>query len=371
MPRRSILRPHCLASDRLISWVPVNSRSPRDASGRLVITAQADLQRILDVMSASWAKGTRSLYGSGLLAYHVFCDSRAITEAQRCPASSTLILLFIANAAGSYSGKTIANYVFAIRAWHILHGQPWQPNPLELKAALDGSTALTPSSSQRPKRQPLTILFLTTAATSLDLTAPFDVAFFACLTVAFYSISRLGELTVPSLQAFDPEQHPKRFNLSTRSDRNGIIVHVLRLPVTKTARQGEDIYWSAQPGASNPEAAMARHLQLNNPLPSRHIFTWNHPKGPRPLTRTAFLNRLKGLASAQGSQTLHGHSIRIGGTLELLLRGVPFDVVKTIGRWSSEAFVTYLRQHAVVMAPYMQGSPILQPFLRYAMPPPR
>jgi hypothetical protein len=242
---------------------------------------------------------------------------------------------------------------------------------LELKAALDGSMVLTPVSSQRPKRQPLTILFLTAAAAHLDMTTPFDAAFFACLAVAFYSVSRLGELTVPSLQAFDATRHPKRSDLSVRSDRNGIRMQVLRLPVTKTARQGEDIYWSTQPGASNPEAAMAAHLRLNNPLPSQHVFTWKHPKGPRPLTRTAFLSRLKELVAIQGSQAVHGHSIRIGGTLELLLRGVPFDVVKTIGRWSSEAFVIYLRQHAVVMAPYMQGSPILAPFLRYAMPPPR
>ena len=322
-------------------------------------------------MSASWAQGTRTLYGSGLLAYHVFCDSRAIPEDQRCPADPTLILLFIANAAGKYSGKTIANYVFAVRAWHVLHGQPWQPNPLELKAALDGSTVLTPPSSQRPKRQPLTIQFVIAARGDLNLTAPFDSAFFACLTVAFYSISRLGELTVPSLRAFDPVRHPKRSDLSTRSDRNGILVHVLHLPITKTAREGEDIYWSAQPDPSDPENAMASHLRLNNPSSSQHLFTWRHPKGPRPLTRSAFLNRLKELVSTQDNPTLHGHSIRIGGTLELLLRGVPFDVVKTIGRWSSEAFVVYLRQHAVVMAPYMQGSPILQPFLRYAMPPPR
>jgi hypothetical protein len=322
-------------------------------------------------MSVSWAKGTRSLYGSGLLAFHVFCDSRAIAETQRCPASTALILLFIANAAGSYSGKTITNYVFAVRAWHVLHGQPWQPNPLEVKAALDGSMVLTPASSQRPKRQPVTILFLTTAAAHVDMTVPFDAAFFACLTVAFYSVSRLGELTVPSLKAFDAGRHPKRADLSIRSDRNGIRMHVLRLPVTKTTRQGEDIYWSAQPGASDPEAAMTCHLRLNNPSAGQHVFTWKHPKGPRPLTRTAFLSRLKELVSVQSSQAVHGHSIRIGGTLELLLRGVPFDVVKTIGRWSSEAFVTYLRQHAVVMAPYMQGSPILEPFLRYAMPPPR
>jgi hypothetical protein len=320
-------------------------------------------------MSAAWAKGTRALYGSGLLAYHVFCDSRAIPEGQRCPASTALILLFIANAAGTYSGKTIANYVFAIRAWHILHGQLWQPNPLELKAALDGSMMLTPSTSRRPSRQPLTLQFLAGVKADLDLGTPFDAAFYACLTVAFYSIARLGELTVPSLQAFDCEAHPKRSDMSTRSDQNGIVMHVLRLPVTKAAREGEDIYWSAQPEPSDPQAAMANHFHLNDPALDCHVFAWRHPRGSRPLTRAAFLSHLKELVTARNEQALHGHSIHIGGTLELLLRGVPFDVVKTIGHWSSEAFVIYLRQHAIVMAPYIQGSPILQPFLRYAMPP--
>ena len=42
-----------------------------------------------------------------------------------------------------------------------------------------------------------------------------------------------------------------------------------------------------------------------------------------------------------------------------------------MGRWMSEAFVLYLRQHAVVMAPYMQSHPILEPFTRYTMPPVR
>jgi len=33
-------------------------------------------------MAASWAPGTRETYGAGLLAYHVFCDSQDILEAQ-------------------------------------------------------------------------------------------------------------------------------------------------------------------------------------------------------------------------------------------------------------------------------------------------
>ncbi|TEB31909.1 hypothetical protein FA13DRAFT_1628746, partial [Coprinellus micaceus] len=50
-----------------------------------------------------------------------------------------------------------------------------------------------------------------------------------------------------------------------------------------------------------------------------------------------------------------GHGIRIGPTLEYLLRGVPFDVMKVKGWWASDTFQTYLRKHAQILAPYMQA----------------
>ena len=370
-PATSPLRPHCLARDRLRLWTPSHSRSPQDAAGHPLHISDADLDRILTVISVSWAQGTRTIYGSGLLTYHVFCDQRSIPEPQRCPASPILILAFIANSAGAYSGKTLANYVFAIRAWHILHGQPWVMIQPELKAALDGAAVLTPSSSRRPKRQPITVKFLISAKLKLNLTLPFDAAFFACLTTTFYSLARLGEFTVPTLKAFNPAQHVKRSDLSHRVDRNSFEVSVFHIPTTKSSCDGEDVYWSSQPDPSDPQTALQHHFELNNPPLSDHLFAWHHPEGLWPLTRLAFMTTLKKLCKALDVECFQGHGIRIGATLELLLRGVPFDVVKTIGRWSSEAFLVYLRDHAIVMAPYMQGTPILEPFLHYTMPPPR
>ncbi|KAG2057448.1 hypothetical protein BDR06DRAFT_179454 [Suillus hirtellus] len=69
-----------------------------------------------------------------------------------------------------------------------------------------------------------------------------------------------------------------------------------------------------------------------------------------------------------GGDSLKGHGIRIGGTLEYLLRGVPFETVKTMGRWNSDSFLLYLRKHAVILAPYLQDHPVLEPFMRYALP---
>ncbi|KAG2128385.1 hypothetical protein BD769DRAFT_1338273, partial [Suillus cothurnatus] len=54
---------------------------------------------------------------------------------------------------------------------------------------------------------------------------------------------------------------------------------------------------------------------------------------------------------------LKGYSLHIGGTLEYLLRGRPFDVIKSMGCWSSEAFTIYLHNHALILAPYIQASP--------------
>ncbi|KZT18308.1 hypothetical protein NEOLEDRAFT_1030631, partial [Neolentinus lepideus HHB14362 ss-1] len=92
----------------------------------------------------------------------------------------------------------------------------------------------------------------------------------------------------------------------------------------------------------------------------------------RPLTKTAFIQRLSKAARAAGIDPLQGHGIRIGATLEYLLRGVPFDVVKVKGRWASDAFILYLRKHAQILAPYMQAVPeVHEHFVRYTMPPVR
>jgi len=92
----------------------------------------------------------------------------------------------------------------------------------------------------------------------------------------------------------------------------------------------------------------------------------------RPLTKTKFLERIAKAARDANLEPLQGHGIRIGSTLEYLLRGVPFEAMKVQGRWASDAFLLYLRKHALIMAPYIQASPAIhETFLRYTMPPVR
>jgi hypothetical protein len=369
-PRVSHLRPHCSARDRLRLWKPTFARSPGDQRLRVMITDE-DLDRLITVINTSWQDNTRETYGAGLLVFHVFCDIRLIPEDSRCPADPLLILTFISTCAGSYSGKTLANYSYGVRAWHILHGAVWPMNTAELKAALDGAAILAPPSSRRPKRAPFTLDIISSLLTKFDLSRPLDAAVFACLTTTFFSAARLGEFTLPSLKAFDPDQHVKPSDIHYNQDRNDLRVTVFRLPRTKCSITGEDVFWAVQHGVCDPQAALSNHFKVNNPPRSQPLFSWRHPNGIRALTRAEFLKRINLAASELGLACLKGHGIRIGATLEYLLRGVPFDVVKSIGRWSGESFLLYLRQHAVIIAPFIQGTPIMDSFTRYTMPPPR
>ncbi|KAF8150251.1 hypothetical protein B0H34DRAFT_802337 [Crassisporium funariophilum] len=120
-------------------------------------------------------------------------------------------------------------------------------------------------------------------------------------------------------------------------------VTVLRIPKTKTSSEGEDVFWAKQSGLSDPDMALETHLRISNPPDNLHLFAYRHKKGNKmiyqALTKSKFLERVTKAARAANLDPLQGHGIRIGLTLEHLLRGMPFDVMKAKGRWESDAFL--------------------------------
>ncbi|KAL6303491.1 hypothetical protein BKA93DRAFT_818002 [Sparassis latifolia] len=286
-------------------------------------------------------------YGAGLLVFHITCDAKHIPEEQRAPASSILMSSFVAMLAGTYSGKTIASYFYSVHIWHILHGLLWLMNKAETNILLKSADVLTPSTSKHTSRQPLMTQQLLHLHGQFKLSDSFDAAVWACLTTVFYAVARIDEVTIPKLTAFDGAHYVKRSNIRLARDRNGLEEMIFFIPVIKAASHGEDIYWAKQNRLTDPAAALANHLSVNNLPPEVPLF--------------AYLHRCIGEAGKDIQQHLYGHSICIGGTLEYLLWGIPFE---------SEAFTLYLQKHAQVMAPYMQATPDVHASLvLYSMPP--
>ena len=110
----------------------------------------------------------------------------------------------------------------------------------------------------------------------------------------------------------------------------------------------------------------------DQPSEASHLFAYRVKNARWLLTKSKFLEKVEKAARAAGLEPLQGHGIRIGSTLEYLLRGVPFDVMKAQGRWAGDSFLLYLRKHAIIIAPYIQAKPALhETFIRYTMPPVR
>ena len=306
-------------------------------------------------------------YSSGLLVWHVYCDKRSVLESLQAPTHHSHIISFVTSLVGAYSGSAISNYLYGLRDWHLLHCMDWKLNTLEIEALLKRVAKLALDSSPR---QSYTLDFITKVSKKLDLHLRSDAAIYACLSISFYSVAWVSEVMVPWLNAFDPMKHITPANLQTSSNQYRAEVTVLHIPHTKAAPlKGEDIYWSCHPSPTNPYEALANHRQINRPGDSNHFFTYHHKGKLRPLTKHTFIRQVADAAHAAGLNPLQGHGIQIGATLFNLLRGTPFEAVKVMGQWSSDAFLRYLRKYDQILAPYIRVNPdIHHSFSHFIMP---
>ncbi|KIK77023.1 hypothetical protein PAXRUDRAFT_168080, partial [Paxillus rubicundulus Ve08.2h10] len=197
-------------------------------------------------------------------------------------------------------------------------------------------------------------------------------AIFTCLTMVFYTMAHVGELTTKTLLSFDPLPHIKPSDIHVEHDCQGNAVTNFHLPKSKSAPNGEDINWARQVSPSDPHTAFENHLEINSPPCNGPLFTYRNRKGHKALTKGKFLSVLASALKASGRPPMQGHGIHISSTLEYLLRNIPFNVIKVKGRWASNTFLVYLCHHAQILALYMQAQPSLhKSFLRLTLPPVR
>ncbi|KAG6328274.1 hypothetical protein ID866_10815 [Astraeus odoratus] len=202
-----------------------------------------------------------------------------------------------------------------------------------------------------------------------NLDDPLDAASFACLTICFWCVVRVGKFTVPSINSFNSALHITRSGVTWVIDKNSLTIWRFTLPVTKTSRaagKGEIVQCAHQEGPADPIVALENHFHINTVAPDGHLFAWIHAnKKCHPLSKREFINRINKLAEHFKLPNLKGHSLCIVGTLEYFFQGVPFDIIQSQGRWASSTFTLYLCKHAMILTPYFQASPTLEPFTRY------
>ncbi|KIM65561.1 hypothetical protein SCLCIDRAFT_112887, partial [Scleroderma citrinum Foug A] len=360
----------------LLSWRPSDTSPCSTVLDPNQPLSDEEIDHIVQVIGASWSESTKELYGTGLLIFHIYCDIHGIPEHHHTLVSSHVFAAFLSSCAGAYSGSSISNYAVAVHAWHLLHGLEWQVNELEYKALLEGATRLAPAASKCSKRALFTLEILEIFHSLMDHDNPHDAAIFACIVCSFFCIARLGEFMVLAISKFNPMKHITRAGLFFTQNHQNLPVIKFSIPMTKTLPTGEDVHCTPHilPSPLDPKTALDNHVWINVGNVESHLFTWRHPtSGLHPLSKKEVIKRIDSITKAHPNlPDLKGHSLCIGGTLFYLLKGVPFDVIKTIRQWSSESFTLYLRHHTLILAPFLQSQlDTLNNLQQYILPPVR
>ena len=310
--------------------------TPLSSSFTFTARTTANLQTALQ---NGWANPTLKSYSYHVQLFTNFCETENIPQSQRFPSDEIVLCAYAASRLGNISGDTARKHISGLKAWHSFHDVPWKGGR-RLHYVLNGVSRLSPPSSSRPPRIPVNHTMIKLLHDNLHPDSNFDVAVLACATVAFWGQCRLGELLPYSRRS--PTTHiPTRSNLH-QSHKNKHL-HILTLPRTKTSLKGQDIILIPRHDHTDPIHALKRHLRHNHPSHNIPLFSFRSPQGTTYLTNNRFMQRCNEIWHKAGYPHVTGHSFRIGGTTELLLTGIPPDIVKKSGRWSSDAFLRYWR----------------------------
>ena len=254
------------------------------------------------------------------------------------PADEQTLMRFSALLADSLTHSSIKVYLSAVRSLHIDNGLP-DPlvNCLQLQRLLRGVKRVQGPASR--SRLPITIDLLKVIQQSLDMRDSDHVMLWAACCLGFFGFLRAGEFTVNS--SFDPSVHLSIGDIQADSLVNPTCFKV-RIKCSKTDpfRKGCDIYVGRGNSAVCPIVALSNYLVLRGPAPGP-VFQF---VSGRPLSRERLSSTVQSILSAAGyAGSFSGHSFRIGAATTAASRGVPDHLIKTLGRWSSDAYQIYIR----------------------------
>jgi hypothetical protein len=357
--------PRVPAGERLIDWLGALPEI-RDAQGRPISLPLPLRERMREGTFLGWAPKTRETYGSGIRNYLEFMSQYDVPRESWLPMSMSIARAWISSRIGELSYSAMSNYIAGVHALEAVNGLEPAVSKAALAPLLRAVGEFAPV--KKAQRLPIRADLLGRMHAKLKHGDTFDIAWYACATTTFWCTSRPGEFTVPTLDGFQVGVHVSTLCIRERGGRDPITV--FSLPWTKVGRSaGEDVFWAEQHGVSDPKAALRHHLTVNAPPSDGPLFAYRSGNCHKPLTYDRFAKRLYEICEALQIPRHHPHGLRIGNTLELLLsKGMSLEEVKAKGRWSSDAFKTYLREHAEVLAPLIQAHPRIREECRRFVP---
>ncbi len=282
------------------------------------------------------ASTTRQTYASAQRKFLEFCQW---INAAPLPVSEWTLMLFCAHLSKTIKAASIKVYLSGVRSLHIENGftNPLS-NCLRLERVLRGIKRSQGLSKR--ERLPVTLTVLSRIRRVLNFEGYDDILFWAACCTGFFGFLRSGEFTTPN-STFDARAHLSVDDVQIDKHVNPKVIF-LRIKCSKTDpfRQGHTI----RLGVSGTEICAVRallHYLRRRGGDAGPLF--RHCNG-QPLTRPTLTAWLKNAAARAGLEgNFSGHSFRIGAATSAAAAGIPDHLIKTLGRWFSNAYQLYIR----------------------------
>jgi hypothetical protein len=274
------------------------------------------------------------------------------------PVTEKIILIFVhwLLKVRKVGGSTIEAYLAGVRNAHIVRGWPAPPIRSDLINMIIRGKKNIQAAEQRltpvPDRQPITpdILSLLKARLGTwDGSLTDKRLIWAVASVCFHGAFRLGELLCKSEAVFDPQYAllGRDADIDTKYTENGCKgVFRVRIKSPKEDKINRSLIVDVFGTGDNlcPVKAMKAWLASGTDRdPEQPLFCLSNGK---PLTPRKFIScvrsRLRGYLDGADTK-IAGHSFRIGLASMLAALGYSEADIKAMGRWSSRAWLEYVK----------------------------
>ena len=168
------------------------------------------------------------------------------------------------------------------------------------------------------------------------------VVLWAICSLAFFGCFRLGELLLESSPSFDRRRHLAWGDIAVDNQANPRMLRIhLKQSKTDQFGRGADVVVGRTGRDLCPVAAVLGYIAIRGSQPGPFFL---NPRG-QPITKAHFVGEVRIIIGSLGfpQEQFAGHSFRIGAATSAALAGMEDSSIQLLGRWSSAAFLRYIR----------------------------
>lgn len=299
-------------------------------------------------MSHALAESTWNTYRVGVRRYVRFCRQLHLPA---LPFDEDILQMFVTSLSFSVSVKTIRVYLCGVQAFARIAGHRVSLSDMvQLDYLLLGIRRVHGDRFRRRRRAPITLAQLRSIIEWVGQVYSRHDAFMlsSAVTLAFFGLLRVSEYTCPTNTRFDPAWHLSVDDVTFHLHRRLAYI-TIKASKTDPFRESAVVRVGMSGGELCPVTWLVSYLGVR--------------RGGRPLylfEDGRFLTRRHVSAVLQGALGSHAnvntHSFRIGGASALAGANVPAYQIQILGRWRSDAFLTYIRlsdEHVIQTAEHL------------------